>query len=146
MISSLPSLQSGSPSHRHFLWMHSPEPHWISLAGHLKCITGWRPHCSRDSSDWSEQSASSSHVQLMGMQEEELHWNSRAPQDGGAQSSSSLPSLQSSWPLHTKFLEIQRPLEQVNSSELHVMLPIEREDAPLKGYQDRSFHDSCPKI
>lgn len=124
LTSSLPSLQSGSPSHRHFLWMHSPEPHWISLAGHFVCIAGCRPHCSRDSSDWSEQSASSSHTQLRGMQEEVLHWNSCAPQVGGAQSSSSLPSSQSSWPLHTKFLETQRPLEQVNSSALQVMLPV----------------------
>ena len=146
LTSSLPSLQSGSPSHRHFLWMHSPEPHWISLAGHLVWITGWRPHCSRDSSDWSEQSASSSHTQLMGMQEEVLHWNSWGPQVGGAQSSSSLPSLQSSWPLHMKFLEMQRPLEQVNSSELHVMLPIKREDVPLKTHQDLSFQASCPQI
>lgn len=139
LTSSLPSLQSESPSHRHFLWMHSPEPHWISLAGHLVCITGWRPHSSMDSSDWSEQSASLSHTQLWGMQEEALHWNSWAPHDGGAQLSSSLPSLQSSWPLHTKFLEMQRPLEQVNSSALHVMLPIEREEAPLKVYQTGLF-------
>lgn len=131
LTSSLPSLQSGSPSHLHFLWMHSPEPHWISLVGHLVCITSWRPHSSRVSSDRSEQSTSLSHTQLRGMQKvvEVLHWNSWAPHVGGAQSSSSLPSLQSSWPLHTKFLEMQRPLEHVNSSALHVMLPIEKEDA-----------------
>lgn len=123
MISSLPSLQSGSPSQRHFLWMHSPEPHCTSLAEHFTEGAGWRPHCSRDSSEWSEQSASSSHTQLRGMQVELLHWNSWTPQVGGAHSSSSLPSLQSSWPLQTKLLEIHCPLLHVKSDGLQVTLP-----------------------
>lgn len=129
-ISSLPSLQSASPSQRHFLWMHSPEPHCTSLGEHFTGGTGWRPHCSRDSSDWSEQSASSSHTQLIGIQVELLHWNSWTPQVGGAQSSSSLPSLQSSWPLQTKFLEMHCPLLQVNSAGLQVTLP-KRNRRPL---------------
>lgn len=121
-ISSLPSLQSASPSQRHFLWTHSPEPHCISLGIHVTVWIGWRPHCSRDSSDWSEQSASLSHTQLNGMQVPLLHWNSCAPQVGAAQSTSSLPSLQSSFPLQTKLLEMHCPLAQVNSTGLQVTL------------------------
>ena len=53
LASSLPSLQSGSPSHLHFLWMHSPERHCISLGEHLAGGVGWRPQWDGDSSDWS---------------------------------------------------------------------------------------------
>lgn len=53
LASSLPSLQSGSPSHLHFLWIHSPERHCISLDKHLAGGVGWRPQRVGDSSDWS---------------------------------------------------------------------------------------------
>lgn len=53
LASSLPSLQSGSPSHLHFLCMHSPERHCISLDEHLAGGVGWRPQRDGDSSDWS---------------------------------------------------------------------------------------------
>lgn len=53
LASSLPSLQSGSPSHLHFLWIHSPERHCISLEEHLAGGVGWRPQRDGDSSDWS---------------------------------------------------------------------------------------------
>lgn len=53
LASSLPSLQSGSPSHLHFLWIHSPERHCISLDEHLAGGVGWRPQRDGDSSDWS---------------------------------------------------------------------------------------------
>lgn len=122
-ISSLLSLQSASPSQRHFLWMHSPEPQGISLREHLCGGSGWRPHCSRDSSEWSAQSASSSHTQFSGMQEEFLHWNSWAPHVAGGQFTSSLPSLQSLWLLQRKLIDTQRPLEQVNSAGLQVTFP-----------------------
>lgn len=51
--SSLPSLQSESPSHLHFLWIHSPELHCISLDEHLAGGVGLRPQRDGDSSDWS---------------------------------------------------------------------------------------------
>ncbi len=122
-FSSLPSLQSGSPSQRHFLWIHSPEPHCISLGEHLAGGVGLRPQRSGDSSDWSWQSTSSSHSQLLGMQVLFPQGTSLGPQEEGAQSCSSLPSPQSSSPLQTKLRETQRPLAQVNSRGAHVMLP-----------------------
>lgn len=60
-FSSLPSLQSGSPSHLHFLCMHSPELHCTSLDEHLLGGVGF-PQRWGDSSDWSWQSTSSSHT------------------------------------------------------------------------------------
>lgn len=53
LASSVPSLQSRSPSQRHFLWMHSPLRHCMSLDAHLAGGVGWRPHWDGDSSDWS---------------------------------------------------------------------------------------------
>ena len=53
LASSLPSLQSGSPSHRHFLWIQSPEWHCISLDEHFAGGVGWWPQREGDSSDWS---------------------------------------------------------------------------------------------
>lgn len=122
-FSSLPSLQSGSPSQRHFLCMHSPEPHCISLGEHLAGGVGLRPQRSGDSSDWSWQSTSSSHSQLLGMHVLFPQGTSLGPQEDGAQSCSSLPSPQSSSPLQTKLRDTQRPLAQVNSRGAHVMLP-----------------------
>lgn len=72
------------------------------------------------------QSTSSSHTQLLGMQDEFPHWNSLGPQDDGAHSTSSVRSPHSSSPLHTKFLEMQRPLAHVNSFVAQVMLPRRR--------------------
>lgn len=53
LASSVPSLQSRSPSHLHFLCIHSPLRHCISLDEHLAGGVGWRPQRDGDSSDWS---------------------------------------------------------------------------------------------
>lgn len=122
-LSSLPSLQSASPSQRHLGWIHSPEPHCISLAEHFTDGVGFLPQCSGDSSDWSWQSTSLSHTQPIGIHDALPHWNWFGPQEEGEQPNSSVPSPQSSSPLHTKFCETQRPLAQVNSRGEQVILP-----------------------
>lgn len=53
LASSVPSLQSRSPSHLHFLCIHSPLRHCISLDEHFAGGVGWRPQRDGDSSDWS---------------------------------------------------------------------------------------------
>lgn len=65
-------------SHRHFLWMHSPGSHWISLAGHLVWITVTR---TAPGLIWLVRAVCvvKSHTQLIGMQEEVLHWNHWGP-------------------------------------------------------------------
>lgn len=67
LASSLPSLQSGSPSHLHFLWIHSPERHCISLVEHLAGGVGWRPQREGDSSDWSCAGQKNDQVSLQGV-------------------------------------------------------------------------------
>lgn len=71
------------------------------------------------------------------MHDEFPHWNSLGPQEDGAHSTSSEPSPQSSSPLHTKFLEMQRLLAHVNSFGAQVMLPRGRRK---KNYNAKSSH------
>lgn len=113
------SLQSSSPSHFQFKWIHSPLPHWNSCAAQVLTICGLSlyPHLSMDSSERSSQSGCLSQTQICGMHRLLLHWNSFGLQVKGGHFLSSLPSPQSSSPSQTKIVAMQVLLLHWNSLE-----------------------------
>lgn len=113
------SLQSSSPSHFQFKWMHSPLLHWNSWAAQVLISGGLTllPHFSVDSSELSAQSGWLSQTHISRIHKLLLHWNSLGLQVSGGHFLSSLPSPQSSSPSHTKIVAMQVLLLHWNSLE-----------------------------